>query len=181
MANKRLPDTRQTETALEEKLDTEEAKTPRKFKEDDTVVCRSCTPGLMILEGARSGNIYRFMGVNDVLEVEYKDVLAELRGRTGYITRPMFIVEDEDFVQQNPYLKTIYDNMYPVSELEKIFELPASQIRRVIAGLPEGVQRSVESMAATKIRNEEIDSLRMIHTLEDIFGKNFSVLVDDGE
>lgn len=177
MATDRRKPAAETAESLAEK----KASEPKKFRDDDPIRCRSCTPGLLTFEGSKSNNVYRFMGINDVLEIDYKDVLSEVRSRSEYISRPMFVVEDEDFIEQNPYIKTLYEDMYPVEELEAIFDLAPSHISRVVNELPDGVKRSVESMAATKIKNGEIDSIKMIRTLEEIFDRNFGILADDGE
>jgi len=154
---------------------------PKKFENEDVVPCRSITAGVLVMTGARSGNVYRWYGIDDVLEVEYRDLIAEVRSRSSYITEPFFVVDDADFVTQNPLLKEIYENLYSIKDLASIFRLDPRSMTDTINKLPKGAKETVKSLAATYIQEHRIDSLRTIQTLSNIFNCNFEYLTDADE
>ena len=154
---------------------------PKKFDNEDVIPCRSISAGVLVMTGARSGNPYQWFGIDDVIEVEYRDLIAEVRSRSNYITEPFFVVDDADFVAQNPILKEIYENLYPVKDLTNIFRLDPKSMTDTINKLPKGAKETVKSLAATYIQEHRIDSLRTIQALSNIFNCNFEYLTEDDE
>lgn len=83
-------------------------KEKKKFQQTDLIMCKSVVVGGLFLEGSKTKQIYQWNDYGDESEVEYRDLVAEVRSRSAYVFNPWFIVEDEDFIEEFPQLKQFY-------------------------------------------------------------------------
>lgn len=153
-----------------------EVKPKKKFKQDDLILCRSVVIGGLWLEGTKSKNIYRWVEYGDEAEVEYRDLTALVRSRSNYIFSPMFVIDDEDFIEEFPQIKKFYNEQFTVSELTEVLELPVSSMVATIKKLPSGAVASLKSIASTQIANGQLDSVRKIKALDELFGTELNLL-----
>lgn len=158
---------------------TESVKQKKKFDKEDGILCRSITVGALFLDGMKSKNSYVWSTYGDVTEVEYQDLSAMVRSRNnGYIYGPLFVIEDDDFINEFPVLKKFYDDQYTVKELEGILNLSINDMIATIRSLPKGAFESLKSIASTKVVNGELDSIRKVKALDEIFGTELGLLSD---
>jgi len=166
-----------TKTEAKTKVTTPKIK---KFKNTDLIPCKSVTNGELLMIGDKTGILYRWADYGDVESVQYQDLLYSARSaRNGYVKYPRFIILDDDFVDQNPDIKKIYDNMYSSTELKDVLDLPVSQMKKVIADLPDGAKESLKGLCATMIDNGTLDSLKKIKALDEIFGTDLLLVLSD--
>ena len=159
-----------TETVNENK-EAEAKKKEKVFKQTDSIPCRSMINGALYIEGARSGIFYSWADYGDVQEVEYRDLLYMVRTREDRnIYTPRIIIEDDDFIEQNKSVKDLYESMYTTIDLRDIIHLPVRQMETEINKLPNGVKESVKGVASTMIASHELDSIKKIKALDEIFG-----------
>lgn len=151
----------------------------RKFEKTDMIPCKSITCGELLMEGQQTHLLYKWADVNDVQEVEYQDLLYDVRTGNSFSKFPRFIVMDEDFVEQNSVLKDVYSKMYTNSDLLDILNLPVDDLRRIVTELPKGVKSSIKTLAATMINNGSFDSINKIKALDEIFETNMLQLLLD--
>lgn len=142
----------------------------RVFKNEDLIPCKSIATGVLVMEGLKSGDLYRWTGYGDIVEVEYRDLVAEVRAKSNYVMLPFFIVDDEDFLKQFDVLEGVYRGLYSVDDIEDLFRQDVYTIKRTIAEMPEGARDSVKSIAATMIKDGTLDSVSKIRALDEIFG-----------
>lgn len=142
----------------------------KKFKETEPIACMSVTVGGLYMEGAKSGDLYSWLDIGDVVDVEYRDVMAELRKRSRFIFRPFFVVQDEDFLSEHPELSEFYGSLYTPEDIEAILRMPASKMKATIETLPEGVKEAVKGLAMTMIDDGRLDSVSAIKVIDEIFG-----------
>ena len=159
-------------------VETKEIKVPekKKFSPTDGILCRAILSGKTYIKGKRTGTIYGFLGAGDEIEIEYQDLVAEVREGSGIIFHPMIVVEDEDFIKEFPKLEKYYKNMYTQSELMGFLKKPANQVKGILPTLPAGVQDSLKSIAAEMIRSKQLDSLSTIKALDEVWGTNLVLM-----
>ena len=88
------------------------AKKPKKYAPTDTIECRSVTGGELILIGDKTKLHYNWADFGDTAYVEYQDLQALQSRRSGFLTHPRFIIEDDNLVDQwGSMLKPIYDKI----------------------------------------------------------------------
>ena len=127
--------TKTTTTATEKKT------AVKKFKNTDLIACQSITNGELLMVGAKTGNLYRWADFNDIEDVEYQDIIYDMRSaRDGYVKKPRFIVLNEHFLKQNPEIESLYGNMYSSADLNHILDLPPGQLKDAINALPAGAK-----------------------------------------
>ena len=153
------------------------ARAKRKFNDDDLIPCLSVFPGSVGMTGKRSERTYLWEDMGVVEYVEYQDLRSEvLNKKSSYIYKPLIIVDDEEFLSENPNLKQMYDDIYTPDEImSKIKKSGSEELKRFINSLPSGIKAHVKSIAATMIQDGELDSVRKIQVLDNIFDTNLSM------
>lgn len=142
----------------------------KKFEPSDPIACRSITFGELVLMGYKSKLLYTWANAGDVAYVEYQDLQALQSRKSKFLTEPLFIIEDEDLVAQWANMLTpIYDKIQE-EDLEEILRLPAAKLKSRLKSSPEGVQKSIKSMAAAKIASGEFDSIAKIKAIDEVLG-----------
>lgn len=148
----------------------------KKFASDDRIPCKAILTGKTHLLGKRTNMIYTFLGMGDIIGIEYQDLVAEVRAGTSLLFRPMIVVEDQDFIDEFPKLKEFYAKLYPVSDLRELLQRPTREIQAIIPNLPIGVVDSLKSIAAEMVRNGELDSISTIRALDGMWGTDLAIL-----
>lgn len=142
----------------------------KKFEPSETIPCRSVTYGELVLMGYKSKLLYTWANAGDVSYVEYQDLQALQSRKSRFLTEPLFVIEDEDLVSQwSGMLKSVYDKI-DEEDLEKILALPVSKLKSKLKSSPEGIQKSIKSMAAAKIASGELDSISRIKAIDEVLG-----------
>ena len=152
-----------------------EASTHKTFNDHDMILCHSVVPGGLYID-CRSGNFYEFTDCDGVCEIEYKDLVDLVRRRSDHIFTPTFVIDDDDFVAEFSQLKNFYDEMYSLADLKGILNAPVADMAQIINGLPSSVQMTLRNLAAQMIGTGEIDSVRKVKALSEIFKADFELL-----
>lgn len=152
-------------------------KTQRKFEATEGIPCKSITSGGLYMEGIKSHIVYEWADNGDVTEVEYQDVVAAIRSNASYISKPYFIIEDEDVLEQFPQIKKKYESMYSIKDLRDVLiDLPVKSMKATILSLPEGAKESIKHLASQMISNGSLDSVQKIKTLDEIYGTELMLM-----
>ena len=102
---------------------TEEVKVEKKkFNPKDLIPCVSITPGEMFYVGKKSEDLYTFADIDDVVEIEFRDLDYAARAKDAMMYKPRFIVQDKDFMELHPALDEVYSNLHSVKDLKDILK-----------------------------------------------------------
>lgn len=170
------------EAEVETKAETTTKKTApkkekRKFDPTETISCRSVCYGELILEGYKSKMLYTWADCGDYAEVEYQDLQALQSRKSDFLTKPLFVIEDEELVEQwGSMLKPIYDKIKE-EDIEQLIKLTPSQIKKKLKVMPEGIKESVKHMAAAKIVSGELDSINRIKAIDEVLGTELMSMI----
>lgn len=167
----------------EEIVETKEIKTVQKekkvekkvFSNDDMIPCMSIMEGKLVLVGSKTNDVYRWVGIGDVQEVAYNDLIADVRSRGSHTFAPWFIIQDKDFLAQHPEVDDVYAGLYTPQDIENVLSMPANQMKSYLEQMPIGAQDSLKNMAVTRIESGEFDSIQRIKVLDEFFGTNLLV------
>ena len=149
---------------------TTENKKEKSFKDTDLIECKSVTSGELIMVGKKSGDVYKWADYGDVERVEYQDLLYATRSKLSYITAPMILVLDDDFVSQNKELSDFYENVYVFKDIMEILDLPVEKMKAVVSKLPQGIKNAIKGTVITLINNDQFDSVKKIKALDEVLG-----------
>lgn len=151
------------------------AKQPKKFAQDDMILCRSVTYGELLLTGPKSKLLYSWANYGDVTEIPFQDLQALRSTRSSYLFRPRFIIEDEDLVELwAKDLKDMYNNLVD-EDVDALFKLPLNQFKSKLKKAPKGVQQAVKNIAGEKILNGSLDSLAKIKAIDEILNTDLKL------
>jgi len=151
-------------------------KEKKKFQQTDLILCRSVVTGGLFMEGSKTKQLYQWNEYGDESEVEYRDLVAEIRVKSNFVFAPWLIIENEDFIEEFPQLKQFYAQYLSVKDLREIIELPINQMAKRISELPSGAKESVRSIAASMVKSGVIDSVKKIKALDEIFDTDMEFL-----
>ena len=173
MANSTKPKkSESTEEVVEEPK-----KKPRKFAQNDMIICKSVTYGELLLPGKKSKLLYIWSNYGDTTEVEFQDLQALRSTRSAYLMNPYFVVEDEELLEQWPELKALYDKTMAL-DIDSLFSLPINQFKKKLRDIPIGFKDPIKNIAGEKIRNGSLDSIAKINALDEILGTELKLMID---
>ena len=156
-------------------------KEPRQFNQHDLILCRSVTAGWLGC-GGKSGQYYIFENFGDMCEVEYQDLFALKQRRSPYLYAPLFVIEDEELLENPRWadIQKFYDEkVYTMEDINEVLNLPFSQFEDALKKLPKGLAKSVQVEVAKRIEDGSFDSLKKIKVIDEVFGTDFrSILAD---
>lgn len=160
------------ETVVQEQEEVKSAKAEVEFKNSDAIETKSVFAGSVTLVGRRTGNIYVWENLGDYQDVEYQDLLAEIRNRySKYIYEPLVLIENEDVIAKFPKLEELYSEMMDVDELTNaILDEEVDDLRDILVSLPTGLKDSVKSIVATLMQEGDLYDVRKIRLVDDLFG-----------
>lgn len=153
-------------------------KTVKKYSQTEGIPCRSITHGNLFVEGIKSHIVYEWADNGDITEVEYQDLVAAIRSNANYISKPYFIIEDEDLVSQFAQVKKVYESMYSVKDLTDVLHMPVNQMVKTIKSLPEGAKEAIKHHASSMISKGTLDSVKAIKALDEIFDTNLMLMTE---
>ncbi len=169
-----MPYQKKTTTKTDETKNVENSATnkseKRKFSQDELIPCLSITPGEMFFVGNKSKDLYTFADIDDVVDIEFRDLDYAARSKDSMMFKPRFIVQDKDFIELHPALDEIYSALHTTADLKAILKMTPSQMEKVIPTLPVGAQDALKTIAATMVDEGVLDSVKRIQTLDSIFG-----------
>jgi hypothetical protein len=159
----------ETTTPVVEKVKPE-VKAPRKFAPNEQIPCRSVTVGELVHVGVKTRIQYTWADYGDIAYLEYQDLQALQSMKSRFILDPLFVIEDEDVVEQwEKMLKPVYDKIKE-DDLENFFALPQNKFETALKNAPKGFQNSIKVKAVSMIQDGELDSLKKIKAIDEILG-----------
>lgn len=148
---------------------------PRKFAQNDLVLCRSVTPGGLIVNG-RSGLKYVFTGPGDECEIEFQDLNALKNSHSNFLYKPLMIIEDEELLE-NPrwtdLAKFYEEKVYGMDDVEEILNMPISNFKSALEKLPKGLLKQVQLVISQRMEEGTFDSLNKIKAMDEVCGTEF--------
>ena len=158
---------------IEEKPVAKETK--KEFGQEDGILCRSITEGLLKIPGEKSGMSYRFPEYGTEVEIEYRDLIAIVRSKVDYITHPYIVILDDDFINQNKVVKDFYDNNYPLEDLRRVLSEPVNTMIEIMKKLPKGAVACLRNMVATDVSLGRINEIDRLTALNNFYGIDFNI------
>lgn len=149
------------------------------YEATDLIPCRSVTQGELLLTGRRSGVLYRWYNVGDIIEVEFQDLNALKANRSQYLYGPYFIVEDENLLAQPRWrdLTSVYESLCELQDVDEIINLPPAQLKQALMKLPKAFLNTLAIEISTRIENGSYDSINRIKVFDDVLGTDLMCYV----
>lgn len=151
----------------------------RVFDKEELIPCMSVTTGELIYHEtfAKSRTRYEWLQYGEITDVEYQDLKAMLARKSDYLFYPYFIVMDENFLKENPQLQEITNQFYGLDDPRSFFDKTPDALESFLNNAPEGVKDAARTAAAKLIKDGQLDSIRIVKTIDKSLGTEFAKLV----
>lgn len=167
--------TKETEVQTQAPTTVQEApKTRRKFGMNDLIECRSVTYGELLLPAKKSQLLYTWSNYGDTTEVEFQDLQALKSMNSAYLKAPMFVILDEELLEQWPDLKPLYENVM-VDDFKSLFDLPLNQFKAKLKKFPASYRETIKNVASAMINDGVLDSVSKIKAIDECLGTELSL------
>ena len=148
-------------------------KESKKYAPTDTIECRSVTGGELVLIGPKTQLQYTWSDYGDTAWIEYQDLQALQSRKSNFLTKPRFIIEDDNIVEQwGAMLKPIY-NKVTDQTIEDLFELPLAKFKAQLNIVPDGLKDAIKTKAVQMIESEELYDIRKVREIDAAWGTDF--------
>lgn len=149
----------------------------KKFNRDDEIECISTTVGALVLVGAKTKTLYHWADYGDTAYVAYEDLLALYTTKSVFLVRPLFVINDDDLVEQwANLLAPVYTKMEN-DDVDLLFSLKPDAFKAKLVAMPDGMKDSVRTKASQKIADGSLYDIRVIKICDEVLGTAFVDLV----
>ena len=141
----------------------------RKFSPNELVVVRNGFEGKLVYVSPRTGEKFVWDELGSELDMELVDLRAAKNAHKGYFENNWFVIDDEEVLE---YLgvKRMYQGALSTEEIEKLFKMAPEEIEEKLNQIPKGQKQTIIYRAKRMIVDGEIDSIKVIRTLEKCLG-----------
>lgn len=171
----------QISTSVEETKQVEVKSAPEKvtYNADTPIPCRSVTAGTMVYIGPKTGTPYTWVSENDVVYLEYQDVMSCIMSRSAYVMSPLFIIEDEKLVEDPRCveIKKMYNSISGIDNIGQILSMSNDDFRRALTQSPAGIQESIKNEISLRVGNGTFDSVQKIRIVDEVLGTEIAKLL----
>ena len=157
-------------TPVKEEAPKKAVATKKEYKDGDKIPCVSITVGGLNFVGDKSGDLYQWTNLGDVVDVEYRDLVSAVRSHSIFVYEPRFVIQDEDFLAQHDDILVRYGQLYTPQDIEQVLAMPAPQLEKTLKKMPVGAQNAVRDLAVRKIDSGELDSVQRVKVIDSFFG-----------
>ena len=133
------------------------------------VTVRNGFNGKLIYISAHTKEEFVWEHFGDEQEMELQELKNAKSSGKAFFARNWFLFDDPEVIE---YLgvERFYQNALSFEEFDDLFTWPADEIARRVSGLSNGQKQSLAYMAKQQIAEGKIDSIKVIHTLEECLG-----------
>lgn len=153
-------------------------KTKKEFDPTDSITCRSVVSGGLYMDGIVSSMPYTWTDFGDEVGVEYRDLVAAVKKKNSYVMKPFFVIMDDDFVAEYPFLKDVYSGQYSIADLANVLTLDIDDMVEEVKKLPGNVKETLKGIASTWVSNGRLDSFKKIKALDSVLDTELSLIAD---
>ena len=162
------------EEVVENVVSKKVTQTKKQYDAEETIPCRSVTYGKLICVGPKSKLNYEWENYGDITEVEYQDLRALQSTHSGFLTKPLFVIEDEELVKQwSNSLKVVYDRVASL-DVDSLFKMTPSQFKKKLESFPASYRQTIVQVANKMILTGELDSLAKIKAIDEVCGTDLT-------
>lgn len=140
-------------------------KKAREIDRHKRVAVRSVTQGGLTYISKTTGLSTTWSNFGDEQWIEVEELIRMKSSSPVFLTNPWIVIDDEEIVEYLG-LKSIYDKIISVDELDRFFSKPVADIEATLKTAPKGTKQLVATKARKLVESGELDSNRVIKALE---------------
>lgn len=142
---------------------------PKEIDTNQIITVRNGFQGRLVYKSKRTGERWSWESFGAEQDMELSELKNARNSNKKYFINNWFMF-DEDWVIDYLGMRQYYKNSLNIQDFDQLFKKPVGEIEDIISKLSEGQRKSVAYRAKQLIAEEEIDSNRVINTLEKCLG-----------
>lgn len=142
---------------------------PKEINPNQIITVRNGFQGRLVYKSKRTGERWSWESFGAEQDMELSELKNARNSNKKYFINNWFMF-DEDWVIDYLGMRQYYKNSLNIQDFDQLFKKPVGEIEDIISKLSEGQRKSVVYRAKQLIAEEEIDSNRVINTLEKCLG-----------
>lgn len=142
---------------------------PKEIDPNQIITVRNGFQGRLVYKSKRTGERWSWESFGAEQDMELSELKNARNSNKKYFINNWFMF-DEDWVIDYLGMRQYYKNSLNIQDFDQLFKKPVGEIENIISKLSEGQRKSVAYRAKQLIAEEEIDSNRVINTLEKCLG-----------
>ena len=142
---------------------------PKEIDPNQIITVRNGFQGRLVYKSKRTGERWSWESFGAEQDMELSELKNARNSNKKYFINNWFMF-DEDWVIDYLGMRQYYKNSSNIQDFDQLFKKPVGEIEDIISKLSEGQRKSVAYRAKQLIAEEEIDSNRVINTLEKCLG-----------
>ena len=142
---------------------------PKEIDPNQIITVRNGFQGRLVYKSKRTGERWSWESFGAEQDMELSELKNARNSNKKYFINHWFMF-DEDWVIDYLGMRQYYKNSLNIQDFDQLFKKPVGEIEDIISKLSEGQRKSVAYRAKQLIAEEEIDSNRVINTLEKCLG-----------
>ena len=142
---------------------------PKEIDPNQIITVRNGFQGGLVYKSKRTGERWSWESFGAEQDMELSELKNARNSNKKYFINNWFMF-DEDWVIDYLGMRQYYKNSLNIQDFDQLFKKPVGEIEDIISKLSEGQRKSVAYRAKQLIAEEEIDSNRVINTLEKCLG-----------
>ena len=142
---------------------------PKEIDPNQIITVRNGFQGRLVYKSKRTGERWSWESFGAEQYMELSELKNARNSNKKYFINNWFMF-DEDWVIDYLGMRQYYKNSLNIQDFDQLFKKPVGEIEDIISKLSEGQRKSVAYRAKQLIAEEEIDSNRVINTLEKCLG-----------
>lgn len=142
---------------------------PKEIDPNQIIIVRNGFQGRLVYKSKRTGERWSWESFGAEQDMELSELKNARNSNKKYFINNWFMF-DEDWVIDYLGMRQYYKNSLNIQDFDQLFKKPVGEIEDIISKLSEGQRKSVAYRAKQLIAEEEIDSNRVINTLEKCLG-----------
>lgn len=142
---------------------------PKEIDPNQIITVRNGFQGRLVYKSKRTGERWSWESFGAEQDMELSELKNARNSNKKYFINNWFMF-DEDWVIDYLGMRQYYKNSLNIQDFDQLFKKPVGEIEDIISNLSEGQRKSVAYRAKQLIAEEEIDSNRVINTLEKCLG-----------
>ena len=142
---------------------------PKEIDPNQIITVRNGFQGRLVYKSKRTGERWSWESFGAEQDMELSELKNARNSNKKYFINNWFMF-DEDWVIDYLGMRQYYKNSLNIQDFAQLFKKPVGEIEDIISKLSEGQRKSVAYRAKQLIAEEEIDSNRVINTLEKCLG-----------
>jgi hypothetical protein len=142
---------------------------PKEIDPNQIITVRNGFQGRLVYKSKRTGERWSWESFGAEQDMELSELKNARNSNKKYFINNWFMF-DEDWVIDYLGMRQYYKNSLNIQDFDQLFKKPVGEIEDIISKLSDGQRKSVAYRAKQLIAEDEIDSNRVINTLEKCLG-----------